>query len=193
MIQPNVGRARVLFGFWREKKTIDQATEITGIKRSTVGYYYRKFNTGYRPSPPSAQPASSPYQDMAAAFSAHILELAGELMNQKKYVEVVNLAKAYQAIQFLSLDAWTNFQEVSTDVDTAIILTGYRKMLEGVGLGAEDINRMFRASDRRQAKEKRGPAPSLNLSPGGLMRDAQVNYLTQMRRRKNRRQYLDPS
>ncbi len=88
----------------------------------------------------------------------------------------MNLAKAYEAIQFLSLDASTNFQGVSTGFDTAIIVTGYRKMLEGVGLGAEDINRMFRASDRRQAKEKLGPAPSLNLAPDGLLRDAQVNY-----------------
>ena len=159
MIQPNVARARVLFGFW-EKKTIDQATEITGIKRSTVGYYFRKFNTGYRPSPPSAQPASS-NQEIFAAFSAHILEVTGKLMSQKKYDDVVNLAKAYQAIQFLVLDASTNFQGVSADFDTAIIVTGFKKMFEGVGLGAEDINRMIRASDRRQAKKKHEPAPDL--------------------------------
>jgi len=174
MIQPNVARARVLFGFWREKKTIDQATEITGIKRSTVGYYFRKFNTGYRPPRPSAQPAVSPYQDMAAAFSAHILEVAGKLMSQKKYDEVVNLAKAYQAIQFLSLDASTNFQGVSADFDTAIIVTGFKKMFEGVGLGAEDINRMIRAFDRRQAKKKHEPAPRPDLFPNRLPKKAQV-------------------
>ena len=174
MIQPNAGRALVLFGFWMKKKTIDQATEITGIKRSTVGYYYRKFNTGYRPSRPSAQPAVSPYQDMAAAFSAHILEVAGKLMSQKKYDEVVNLAKAYQAIQFLSLDASTNFQGVSADFDTAIIVTGFKKMFEGVGLGAEDINRMIRAFDRRQAKKKHEPAPRPDLFPDRLPKKAQV-------------------
>ena len=176
MIQPNAGRALVLFGFWMKKKTIDQATEITGIKRSTVGYYYRKFNTGYRPSP-SAQPASSPYQDMLAAFSAHNLAVAGQLMTQKKYVEVVNLAKAYQALQFLSLDAWTNFQGVSADFDTALIVKGYRKMFEGVGLGAEDISTMIRAFDRRETKEKRVLAPSLDLPPESLLRKAQEDWL----------------
>jgi len=178
MIQPNVARARVLFGFW-EKKTIDQATEITGIKRSTVGYYFRKFNTGYRPPPPSAQPASSD-QEIFAAFSAHILGVTGELMSQKKYVDVVNLAKAYQAIQFLVLDASTNFQGVSTDIDTALIVTGFIKMFEGVGLGAEHINRMVGALERRQAKEKRVPATLPPLAPGGLLREVEEKYLARM-------------
>ncbi|MEE8113757.1 MAG: hypothetical protein V3T23_05325, partial [Nitrososphaerales archaeon] len=73
-------------------------------------------------------------------------------------------------------DTWTNFQGVSADFDTALIVTGYRKLFEGVGL-AEYINRMSRAFERRQAKEKRVPATRPELAPGGLLRKFQEDYL----------------
>jgi len=44
MMPSNVERNKVIFGLWEKGLTVDQISSRTGIPRSTVGYYIRKFN-----------------------------------------------------------------------------------------------------------------------------------------------------
>lgn len=44
MIRKNVDRNILVYGLWIEGRTIDQISLQTGIPRSSVGYYVRKFN-----------------------------------------------------------------------------------------------------------------------------------------------------
>jgi hypothetical protein len=62
MTLPNYERNQVLEQYWRDGKTVDDAALLSGIPRSTVGYYYRKFNRyakmGVEPSIPAPRPQS---------------------------------------------------------------------------------------------------------------------------------------
>ena len=44
MIQENPDRNFIIYELWKEGRTIDEMSFETGIPRSTVGYYVRKFN-----------------------------------------------------------------------------------------------------------------------------------------------------
>lgn len=44
MIPSNVERNKVIYGLWEKGLTVDQISSMTGIPRSTVGYYVRKFS-----------------------------------------------------------------------------------------------------------------------------------------------------
>ena len=43
----NVERERLIYRYWRLGYTVDRISRLTGIPRSSVGYYVRKFNKKY--------------------------------------------------------------------------------------------------------------------------------------------------
>jgi len=43
----NVERERLVYSYWIQGHTIDEISRLTGIPRSSVGYYVRKFNKKY--------------------------------------------------------------------------------------------------------------------------------------------------
>jgi len=44
MVRTNPGRNAIVYSLWEQGKTVDQISFFTGVPRSTVGYYVRKFN-----------------------------------------------------------------------------------------------------------------------------------------------------
>jgi len=44
MIASNVERNKLISGLWEKGLTVDQISSMSGIPRSTIGYYVRKFN-----------------------------------------------------------------------------------------------------------------------------------------------------
>ena len=44
MYTSNVERNRIIYDLWEKNLTVNQISSTTGIPRSTVGYYVRKFN-----------------------------------------------------------------------------------------------------------------------------------------------------
>ena len=44
MYTPNLERNKRIYELWEKGHTVDQISSLTGIPRSTVGYYVRKFN-----------------------------------------------------------------------------------------------------------------------------------------------------
>jgi len=49
MIPKNVRREKTIFVYWNKKYSVNKIHQLTGIARSTVGYYVRKFNAGKTP------------------------------------------------------------------------------------------------------------------------------------------------
>ena len=43
----NVERERLIYRYWVQGHTIDEISRLTGIPRSSVGYYVKKFNRKY--------------------------------------------------------------------------------------------------------------------------------------------------
>jgi len=43
----NLERERLIYRYWVQGRTIDEISRLTGIPRSSVGYYVRKFNRKY--------------------------------------------------------------------------------------------------------------------------------------------------
>jgi len=86
MTAPNYERNQLLEQYWREGKTVDEAAELTGIPRSTVGYYYRKFNryarTGIEPSIPAPKLQSATDAYVSVFYKAATLsDLISTLKN----------------------------------------------------------------------------------------------------------------
>ena len=44
MYTPNMNRNKVIYELYERNLTVDEISSVTGIPRSTVGYYVRKFN-----------------------------------------------------------------------------------------------------------------------------------------------------
>ena len=44
MVSQNLERNKMLYEHWERGGTVDRVADLTGIPRSTVGYYFRKFN-----------------------------------------------------------------------------------------------------------------------------------------------------
>ena len=54
MIKENLGRNFLIYEQWKDGRTIDEISFDTGIPRSTIGYYVRKFNKNARRGEPIA-------------------------------------------------------------------------------------------------------------------------------------------
>ena len=44
MYTPNLERNKRIYELWENGRTVDRISFLTGVPRSTVGYYVRKFN-----------------------------------------------------------------------------------------------------------------------------------------------------
>jgi len=101
MAPPNHERNRLLEQHWREGKTVDEAAMLTGIPRSTVGYYYRKFNryakTGIEP------PILAPKQQSPTDAFASLLMKAGTLAEFAKTLQNDDPQTAYYRIATFKL------------------------------------------------------------------------------------------
>jgi len=75
MVRPNRERNFLVYYHWQDGRTVDETKALTGIPRSTVGYYYKKFNhyakMGMDPPAmvPSPQSTEEAYGSAFAKFS----------------------------------------------------------------------------------------------------------------------------
>jgi transposase len=67
--QSNLERNAVIYQHWQEGKTIEEISTLTGVPRSTVGYYVRKFNAAARAGMPLPLPPPSKKQPAEIVFS----------------------------------------------------------------------------------------------------------------------------
>ncbi len=104
MIPRNTEREEECHKCWNNGLTIDEATSKLMMPRSSVGYYYRKFNKaiekGQNPRPPRApanKPKITPELERlltAVGWGRFSVEWA-QLMNEKKYSDAKDYADAY--------------------------------------------------------------------------------------------------
>lgn len=79
MYTPNLERNKLVYELWEKGLPVNRISSLTGIPRSTVGYYVRKFNklaaegkpvvfpAGYK-TPREASTKKSPMQEMLEAI-----------------------------------------------------------------------------------------------------------------------------
>jgi len=107
MISENLERNSLIYELWKEGYTIDEISFETGIPRSTVGYYVRKFNKRAKRGEPIAfQPVREKPNDetlvtksfLKAGFIVRMVELAanGDIDRVYKSLMVVKLMKELQ-------------------------------------------------------------------------------------------------
>jgi hypothetical protein len=66
---PNYERNQLLYQYWLDGRTVDEAGQLGGIPRSTVGYRYRKFNRAAKTGVPLHIPPPKPQTPLEAFAS----------------------------------------------------------------------------------------------------------------------------
>jgi len=112
MVRPNRERNFLVYHHWQDGRTVDETTALTGIPRSTVGYYYKKFNhyakMGMDPPAmvPSPQSPEEAYGSAFAKFSAikEINELLRTGDPASTYYRVATLKLALELLSYYRLN-----------------------------------------------------------------------------------------
>lgn len=87
MIPENVDRNFLIYELWREGKTIDEISFETGIPRSSVGYYVRKFNKLAKRGEPIA------FQPMREKEDEKTLAIQGGMKHLTRVLTLKNISE----------------------------------------------------------------------------------------------------
>jgi len=103
VIEENVDRNAIIHQLWENGDTIDDIAFDTGIPRSTVGYYVRKFNKKAKRGEPIRLPhiVEKP-SDEALAQNAFYKGQIFEKLN--KYLEAGDIDTAYKFLMIIKLN-----------------------------------------------------------------------------------------
>lgn len=107
MVSENLERNFLIYELWKDGRTIDVISFETGIPRSTVGYYVRKFNKRAKRGEPIAfQPVREKPNDKTLGTQAHLkssffvrmmkMMANGEIDRVYKSLMIVKLIKELQ-------------------------------------------------------------------------------------------------
>ena len=80
MYSLNVERNKTIYKYWERKLTVDQISMMTGIPRSTVGYYVRKFNRMATQGKPIVFPESHKAEEKPADL---IVQLTAKMFKSR--------------------------------------------------------------------------------------------------------------
>jgi hypothetical protein len=115
MVKENPDRNFLVHELWKQGRTVDEISFETGIPRSTVGYYIRKFNQCAKSGKPiPITPAAHPQNDQAMALTALIkssfytnlvstLAEPEEIDTNKMIIAPDNLDRVYKTFMILKL------------------------------------------------------------------------------------------
>jgi len=108
MVKENLRRNLVIHKLWEDGRTIDEITLETGVPRSTVGYYVRKFNRrASRGEPIAYAPANEKPNEQSMAVlafakvlaSQRLFEMLGEEDGLDKVYKLLMIAKLVKELQ----------------------------------------------------------------------------------------------
>ena len=108
MIQENPDRNFIIYELWTNGNTIDEISFETGIPRSTVGYYVRKFKRrasrgepiAYAPANEKPNEKSMAVQAFAKALaSQHLFQMLGEEDGLDKVYKLLMITKLVKELQ----------------------------------------------------------------------------------------------
>jgi len=103
---PKSGREPTILQHWQLGFTIDKISAMTGIPRSTVGYYVKKFRREYgspnqKNTPKPAVERSKDERLNAEALKIKFMKMMPELVKKGGYREIVDCVDAYFAAKRL--------------------------------------------------------------------------------------------
>ena len=80
MYTPNLERNKHIYELWERGLTVDRISSLTGVPRSTVGYYVRKFNRLAVEGKPTVFPgAHKASREFSSRFLNGMITLMGGL------------------------------------------------------------------------------------------------------------------
>jgi hypothetical protein len=94
MIPRNLKREKILYELWLQDYTTDEASSQTGIPRSSVGYYFAKFNKSKNGKNPQFNPPIARTIKKSESFIKAFYQEASVLMVQKLTMQLIQLMKA---------------------------------------------------------------------------------------------------
>jgi len=98
MYTPNMNRNKVIYELYERNLTVDEISNITGIPRSTVGYYVRKFNKLAVEGKPVV--FASSHKEVKDPFKRTLNEIAVRQL-MFKAIEMLTKGQAQQLYYFL--------------------------------------------------------------------------------------------
>jgi len=132
MYTPNPERNRVIYELWEKNLTVDQISSRTGIPRSTVGYYVRKFNKLAVEGKPIVFPRE---RKIASArrdspFS-HFLPLMKEMAVRKVRAKILLMLGdgRYQELYYLLMDL-----KLIKELDSIVTSEAFEKAFKSIEL-----------------------------------------------------------
>jgi hypothetical protein len=139
MYSTNSERNRVIYELWEKNLTVDEASYQTDIPRSTVGYYYRKFNKLAAKGKPVVFPGPSRSPGIPSNYTQDIplmsnletrilksvvhgnwKELYYRLNSFKLLKELGLLSIGGQASFLSSLERWLNYESTNAEFERSI-------------------------------------------------------------------------
>jgi hypothetical protein len=147
MIERNLEREKMIYGLWKQHHNIPQISERTGIPRSTVGYYIKRFKNGKIPQnvevPYFITDSYVPVKDekpkrtkeqrlIAQASLVSLNSIFADLMLKAKYREAKDLCDAMLSYDILysKLCEETKGEEEITFLDAVQVLAPLLKQIE---------------------------------------------------------------
>jgi predicted transcriptional regulator len=101
MFRTNPLRSAVIYSLWEKGYTVDQIALETGVPRSTVGYYVRKFNKYAKDGRPVVIPQGS-RDDESSALTSAMMKLIG-LTNLIQMLNAGEYQKVYYVLSIMKL------------------------------------------------------------------------------------------
>ena len=102
MFLENADRGFLIYELWEKGLSIDSISLKTGIPRSTVGYYVRKFNKAARRGEPITFPEPGKKRDEKAAAVSGFIK-AGSFLEILEMLKRQELDKVYKLLSIMKL------------------------------------------------------------------------------------------
>lgn len=128
MYRQNLERNRVVYELWEKGLTVDKIASLTGIPRSTVGYYVRKFNRLAAEGKPVVLPQEGKVTRETSTF-AKSLQLVKEMALKKIRIDILNMLNAgnYERLYYLLMDL-----KLVKDIESIVSLDTFEKAFRSI-------------------------------------------------------------
>lgn len=132
MIPSNAKRNEVIFKLWERDLTVDQISSRTGIPRSTVGYYVRKFNKLALKGKPivfSKERETAPARK-TSPFS-NFLQIVKEIVVRQARANILKMLREgnYEKLYYLLMDL-----KLIKELDSIVTIETFEKAIKSIEL-----------------------------------------------------------
>lgn len=132
MYQPNPERNKIIYELWEKGLTVDRIASMTGVPRSTVGYYVRKFNRLAAEGKPIVFPKERKVaRGREASPFSHFLEIVKEMTVKQTRLNILQMLSGgkYEELYYLLMDL-----KLITELDLIVTPETFEKAIKSIEL-----------------------------------------------------------